>query len=45
MARALTITIHIPAALRACREGASELFLSAPRVRAALGIGQWVFAN
>ena len=33
----MTITIHVPAALRACCEGASELFLSAPSVRAALG--------
>lgn len=32
----MTITIHVPAALRACCEGASELFLSAPSVRAAL---------
>ncbi len=32
----MTITIHIPAALRAYSEGASELFLSAPSVRAAL---------
>ena len=32
----MTITIHVPAALRACSEGASELFLSAPSVRVAL---------
>jgi molybdopterin converting factor small subunit len=32
----MTITVHVPAALRACCEGASELFLSAPNVRAAL---------
>lgn len=32
----MTITIHVPAALRACCEGASELFLSAASVRAAL---------
>jgi molybdopterin converting factor small subunit len=32
----MTITIHVPAALRHCCEGASELFLSAPSVRAAL---------
>ena len=36
MTRAMTITIHVPAALRACSEGASELFLSAPSVRVAL---------
>ena len=36
MARAMTITIHVPAVLRACCEGASELLLSAPSVRAAL---------
>ncbi len=36
MARAMTITIHVPAALRACCEGASELSLSAPSVRVAL---------
>jgi molybdopterin converting factor small subunit len=33
---AMTITIHVPAALRSCCAGASELFLSAPSVRAAL---------
>ncbi len=32
----MTITIHIPAALRTCCQGAAELFLSAPTVRAAL---------
>ena len=32
----MTITIHVPAALRAYCEGASELALSAPSVRAAL---------
>jgi len=32
----MTITIHVPAPLRACCEGASELSLSAPSVRAAL---------
>ena len=32
----MTITIHVPAALRACCEGASELLLSAPSVGAAL---------
>ena len=32
----MTIRIDVPAALRACCEGASELFLSAPTVRAAL---------
>ena len=32
----MTITIHVPAALRACCKGASELTLSAPSVRAAL---------
>ena len=32
----MTITIHVPAALRAYCEGASELSLSAPTVRAAL---------
>ncbi len=31
-----TITILVPAALRGCCEGARELFLSAPSVRAAL---------
>jgi sulfur-carrier protein len=36
MAAAMTITIHVPAALRDCCKGASELFLSAPSVRAAL---------
>jgi molybdopterin converting factor small subunit len=34
---AMTITIHLPAALRPCCGGASELVLSAPSVRAALG--------
>jgi len=34
--RAMTITIHVPAVLRACSEGAAELSLSAPSVRAAL---------
>jgi molybdopterin converting factor small subunit len=32
----MTITIHVPAALRASCEGAAELSLSAPSVRAAL---------
>jgi molybdopterin converting factor small subunit len=32
----MTITIHVPAALRAYCEGASELSMSAPSVRAAL---------
>jgi len=32
----MTIKIHVPAALRNYCEGASELFLSAPSVRAAL---------
>jgi molybdopterin converting factor small subunit len=32
----MTITVHGPATLRACCEGASELFLPAPSVRAAL---------
>jgi sulfur-carrier protein len=32
----MTITIHIPAALRGCCAGAAELSLSAPTVRAAL---------
>lgn len=32
----MTITIHVPGPLRACCEGASELTLSAPSVRAAL---------
>ncbi len=36
MTRALTITVHIPAPLRACCEGASEILLSAPDVRSAL---------
>src|SRR5207253_2011416 len=34
--RAMPITIAIPAALRECCAGASELLLSAPSVRAAL---------
>ena len=33
----MTITIHIPSPLRPCCAGASELSLSAPSVRAALG--------
>ena len=33
---AMTITIHVPAALRSYCEGASKLLLSAPSVRAAL---------
>ena len=37
MARSTTITIHVPAALRDCCEGASELVLSASSVRAVLG--------
>ena len=32
----MTIRIHLPAVLRVCCEGASELSLSAPSVRAAL---------
>ena len=32
----MTITIHVPAALRDCCKGASELKLSAPSVRVAL---------
>jgi molybdopterin synthase sulfur carrier subunit len=32
----MTVTIHVPGALRAYCEGASELFLSATSVRAAL---------
>jgi molybdopterin converting factor small subunit len=32
----MTITIHVPAALRACCQGASKLSLSAPSVRGAL---------
>jgi molybdopterin converting factor small subunit len=32
----MTITIHLPAALRGCCEGASTISLSAPSVRAAL---------
>lgn len=32
----MTITIDVPATLRDCCEGASELMLSAPSVRAAL---------
>jgi sulfur-carrier protein len=32
----MTITIRVPAALRACCKGAKELFLSAPTVHAAL---------
>ena len=32
----MTITVQIPGPLRACCGGASELFLSAPSVRAAL---------
>lgn len=36
MAQSTTITIHVPTALRACCEGASELLLSAPSVRAVL---------
>ncbi len=34
---AASITVHVPAPLRACCAGASELTLSAPSVRAALG--------
>jgi len=37
MARAQTISIHIPGPLRAYCRGASELRVSAPTVRAALG--------
>jgi sulfur-carrier protein len=33
---AITITIRVPAVLRDCCKGASELLLSAPSVRAAL---------
>ena len=36
MAQALSIRIHVPAMLRCYCEGASELMLSAPNVRAAL---------
>ena len=36
MARSTTITIHVPGVLRDCCEGASELSLSAPSVRAVL---------
>ena len=36
MTRARSIKIHVPAALRDCCEGASELLLSASSVRAAL---------
>ena len=32
----MTITIDVPSALRTCCDGASELFVSAPTVRAAL---------
>jgi molybdopterin converting factor small subunit len=32
----MSITVHLPAALRGCCEGASEFTLSAPSVRAAL---------
>ena len=32
----MSITIHVPAVLRSCCAGASELALSAPSVRAAL---------
>jgi molybdopterin synthase sulfur carrier subunit len=32
----MTITIHVPAALRACCKGAAKLSLSAPNVQAAL---------
>jgi len=36
MTRSTTITIHVPAPLRAGSDGASELTLSAPNVRVAL---------
>jgi MoaD family protein len=36
MTAATTVTIHVPAALRDCCEGVSELFVSASTVRAAL---------
>jgi molybdopterin converting factor small subunit len=36
MTGATTITIQVPAVLRACCGGAAKLFLSAPSVRAAL---------
>jgi adenylyltransferase/sulfurtransferase len=36
MARSKNITIHVPRALRSYCEGASELMLSAPSVRAVL---------
>ena len=36
MTGAATIKIHVPAVLRACCGGVSELLLSAPSVRAAL---------
>ncbi len=32
----MTITIHVPSPLRSCCDGAAELSLSAPSVRAAL---------
>jgi molybdopterin synthase sulfur carrier subunit len=37
MTGATTIRIHVPTMLRDCCAGASELLLSAPSVRAALG--------
>ena len=36
MSRSKKITIHVPRELRSCCEGASELMLSAPNVRAVL---------
>jgi len=36
MTQSATVTIHVPAVLRDCCEGASELLLSAPSVRAVL---------
>jgi sulfur-carrier protein len=32
----MSVTVHVPTALRSCCDGASELSLSAPNVRAAL---------
>ena len=37
MTQTMTVTIHVPGPLRAYSDGASELPLSAPSVRAALG--------
>lgn len=38
MGRPATITIHVPEALRACCDGAAQLLVSAPSVRAALDL-------